>query len=188
MKIIRNTLHTWLPLTTAITLICGIIYGTVQQTFRSGANDPQIQMAYDTARALTSGQTADTLLPAGEVDLAQSLASYLILFDAGGNPVASNALLHGQIPTPPPGVFEYAREHGEDRITWQPESGVRSAIVVVPVNDGSGFVLAGRSLREVEMREENLVKQLGIGWVGTVLGTLFITILVEIFPFTRREA
>ena len=30
-----------------ITVISGIIYATVQQTYRSGANDPQIQIARD---------------------------------------------------------------------------------------------------------------------------------------------
>ena len=39
---------------------------------------------------------------------------------------------------------------GEDRLTWQPEPGVRSATVVVHYQGAqAGFVMAGRSLREV---------------------------------------
>ena len=52
--------------------------------------------------------------------MAASLAPYLIVFDDAGRPIASSARLAGAPPVPPPGVFDYTRAAGEDRITWQP--------------------------------------------------------------------
>ena len=188
MKIILTTLKYWLPLAAVITLFCGLLYATVQQSYRMGANDPQIQMAEDTARALESGQSASSLVPSGKIDIAQSLAPYLIIYDANGQPVVSNALLHNQIPTIPSGIFDYTRKNGEDRVSWQPEPGVRSALVIVPVNNGlDGFVLAGRSLREVEIRESALTTQVEIGWLVTILASLVLVGLFELLPFTRSQ-
>jgi hypothetical protein len=104
---------------------------TVQQSIRSEANDPQIQIAEDIARALADHRPVQELLLAGQVDIATSLAPYIILFDSSGNPTDSNARLHGEIPHLPAGVIEYTRQHGQDRISWQPEPGVRSATVLV---------------------------------------------------------
>ena len=82
--ILLKMLKFWLPLAAVITLFCGLIYATVQQSYRMDANDPQIQMAEDTARALESGQPASSLVPSGKVDIAQSLAPYLIIYDTNG--------------------------------------------------------------------------------------------------------
>lgn len=77
------------------------------------------------------------------------------LFLEGGGPIAGSGTLDGKLPTLPPGVFDFTRQNGQDGITWQPQPDVRSAIVVVHYNGlQSGFVLAGRSLREVEIRED----------------------------------
>ncbi len=188
MKIILNTLKYFLPLAVVITLICGLVYAAVQQSYRMDANDPEIQMAEDTARALESGQTASSLIPSGKIDIAQSLAPYLIIFDSNGSPLASNALLHNQIPAIPAGIFDYTRKNGEDRVSWQPEAGVRSAAVITSVSGGQGgFVLAGRSLREVEIRESNLTNQIEIGWLVTILAALILVGLFEILPFTRSQ-
>lgn len=186
MKIIRNVLRAWLPLALVIVFLCGVIYPTVQQTFRMGANDPQIQMAEDAARALEAGQAPETLVPAAKVDIALSLSPYLVLYSAGGSPSAGNGTLDGALPTLPAGVFETAKAAGEDRITWQPRAGVRSAVIVVPVNGGKdGFVMAGRSLREAEKRVDNLTLQVAVGCAGTLIASLVLVVLLEILPITR---
>lgn len=185
----RRLLKFWLVLAAAITLLCGLVYIAVQQSFRTGADDPQIQMAEDAARALEGGQSIESLLPAGQVDIAASLAPYLIVFAQDGSPEASNARLHDRIPGLPTGVFEATRQRGEDRITWQPEPGVRSAVVIVPVSGRqAGFVLAGRSLREVERREAQLTYQVLGVWLVTLLGTFLLVVLFEIVPLARGAA
>ena len=45
MKLIRNILKPWLPRAVTIIAVFGGIYLTVQQSYRMGADDPQIQMA-----------------------------------------------------------------------------------------------------------------------------------------------
>ncbi len=177
---LRNTLKIGLPLAIAITTLTGLIYLSAQQVYRMSANDPQIQMAEDAASALAAGQAAESLVPAGKVDIAQSLAPYLVIFDTGGKPIAASGLLHGQAPTLPAGVLDYTRQHGEDRISWQPEPGVRSAAVVVSAGGGqAGYVLAGRSLREVEKRIDQLAPLFAAAWLAAVGASFGLVALFE---------
>jgi hypothetical protein len=186
MKLFRAILKYWLPLAVVVTLVAGFVYVVNQQIYRANANDPQIQMSEDAALALANQQPLESLVPAGKVDIAQSLAPFIIIYDSNGQPVASNAMLHGSIPEVPSGIFEYTRQNGQDRVTFQPESGVRSATVITAVDGGKGgFVLAGRSLREVEKRVDLLGLHVGIGWAVTLAATLALVILLELLPFTR---
>jgi hypothetical protein len=97
--------------------------------------------------------------------MAKSLAPYLIVFDDSGRPLAAGAQLHGATPIPPSGVFNSARA-GEVRQTWEPENGVRAAMVVVRYS--GGFVLAARSLREVERREDDALGLAIVGMMGAL--------------------
>lgn len=166
----------WLPLALLMTLVSLMVYGAVQQDLRQSANDPQIQMAEDTARALAGGKLPATLVQGETVDIATSLSPYLIIFNDAGQPTASSARLNGQTPALPNGVFDFVRQQGEDRITWQPQPGVRSATVIVPYRGSNpGFVLAGRSLREVEKREDQLTTNLALGWIVSQIA-LFVAV------------
>ena len=169
----------WLLMAVVVTGLSGLIYAVVQQDLRQSADDPQIQLAEDTAAQLASGQSAQNVVPTEKVDIAKSLAPYIIVFDVNGNPIASSAQLDGQTPTIPSGVFDYVRQNGEDRITWSPQSGVRSAIVVTQIaGPRSSFVLAGRSLREVEIREDNILQLVLLGWIAILICTLFSTAII----------
>ena len=176
---VKAILQHWLLVAIVVTGLIGLLYAVVQQDIRQGANDPQIQMAEDAAAKLAGGQSVQDVVPSEKVDIATSLAPYLIVFDANGNPIASSAQLDGQTPSIPSGVFDSVRKNGEDRITWQPQSGVRSAIVVTQFTGStSGFVVAGRSLREVEKREDGLLQILEAGWVVMMLATFVVTALL----------
>lgn len=165
MKLIALLLR-WIPLACITTIVCALIYVTVQQNYRQNADDPQIQMAEDTATALGNGQVPPMLNQSPVINMATSLAPYIIIFDNQGHPVTASVALNGTIPVPPHGVFDYTKTHGDDRFTWQPQTDVRSAAVVVPYHgEASGFVLAGRSLREVEKREAQLTHMVGIAWI-----------------------
>ena len=188
MKTILNAVKAWLPLAAAIIFFCGLVELAVQQNFRSGANDPQIQLAEDAARAWQGGEMPAALTPAGQVDIALSLAPYLVFYGPDMQPSGGNGRLHGSLPAIPVGVFEYAAREGRNLLTWQPELGVRSAVVVVPVNGGKGgYVLAGRSLREVELREDNLIKICAAGGAGGLVATLVLVFLLEILPVKPKN-
>jgi hypothetical protein len=157
------------------------LYTIPQQVLRQGANDPQIALAGDLAAKLEQGIAPAAAVPATSVDMARSLSPFVIVYDDQGHPLASQAQLNGQIPAPPQGVFNNARQHGEARLSWQPvlgrERGVRIAAVVQRVQraDGTpgGFVLAGRSLREVEARELQVSQMAGLTWIG-MLGVILL--------------
>jgi hypothetical protein len=186
---VKRILRQWLPLAIVITAFSGLVYLAVQQVLRQDANDPQIQMAEDAAAALARGETVASVLPAGQVDVAQSLAPFVIVFDDAGTPVASSGQLHGQTPVIPAGVFDYVRQHGEDRITWQPEPGVRIASVIVGyTGTSSGFVLAGRSLREVEKRESQAQTEAGLAWIVTLLGSLIVVTACEFLLYGDKAS
>jgi hypothetical protein len=185
MQKIKNILRSWLPAAVIITALCGLVYLAVQQALRISANDPQIQMAEDTAAALSAGQSAAALVPSAKVDIGQSLAPFIMVFDPSGAVSASSAQLHGQNPALPAGVLDDVKQKGEDRISWQPEPGVRIAAVIVPVANGSGYVLAGRSLREVEKRIDQLGTISGLAWLLTMAASLIVVFLCEILLSSR---
>jgi len=175
--VLKFLVRYWLPIAILATGLAWLPYVVGQQVLRQSANDPQIQMAQDIAAKLENGQQIQQVMPSEKVDIAKSLAPYIIIFDTNGKPVASSALLNGQTPTIPAGVFDDVRQTGEDRITWQPQPDVRSAIVVTQFRGPTpGFVLVGRSLREVEQRESGIMLLSLLAWPTLLLTTLLATV------------
>lgn len=178
MRVLPKALARWLALGLAITMVCGIVYAVVQQTYRRNANDPQVMVAHDTAAGLEAGKRPDELVSRETVDPSKSLAPFVIVFDADRHVVASTLQLAGKTPEPPAGVLEAAKASGENRVTWQPRSDARIASVVVPVKGGAqGYVLAGRSLREVEDRVDALGTMVVLGWAATMIATLLASLV-----------
>jgi len=165
----RTALAIWLPIVVATTAVCGLVYVTVQQALRQTANDPQIQMAEDAAYALGGGASAESVVSPDRIDVARSLAPFTVVFNDDGQVLASSGLLHRQPLTLPAGVLDNVRLHGDSRLTLQPEFGVRIASVIVKY-DGArpGFVLAGRSMRELESRTAQIRIFVAIAWIVVV--------------------
>lgn len=174
-----NILRIWAPIATVTILLSGLIYISVQQDLRQSANDPQIQIAQDLAQSLQNGKTSQEIIGQTQVDLSKSLATFIIIFDDNGKPVASQAVLDGRIPTTPKGVFEYTKKNKQDKITWEPKPKVREAAVLVRFEGSNpGFVLVGRSLSEVEKRISALEMQVKLGLIATLLGSLVLIIII----------
>ena len=171
-------------ITTGIILL---IYASVQQSHRATANDPQLQMARDLSNALRTGRPASNLLVWDTVDLTQSLGTFAEIFDPQGQPIHSTGFLNGQLPQPPAGVFDFTRDNYEDVITWQPQNNVRLAMVFEKVN-GAGFVAVGRSLKEVEVRESNLLRMIGITWIACMTVLLMHYLVQRYFANRPRNA
>lgn len=177
---VLNILKIWIPLAIVATLLCGLVYLAVQQDIRIGANDPQIQIAEDVARQLSTGQNPLDFIPPIKVDISQSLANYIVIFDSKGKVIGSSAQLDGKDPVIPQGVFTSTKNLGETRFTWQPKAGVRSAVVVDYYKGlNSGYVLVGRSLKEIEKREDNLGLIVFIAWLVTLGTSLTATVILE---------
>jgi hypothetical protein len=170
----------WLPLAVGCTLVLGIAYVIVQQSYRMGANDPQVMVAHDVAAALAAGKTPDEVVSNETIDPSASLAPFVIVFDAAQKPVISSAQLDGTTPVPPAGVLDASKATGENKVTWQPRPDTRIAAVVVPVERGTGgFVLAGRSLRVVEQRVDSMTLMVALGWIGTMVATFAAVVFAQ---------
>ena len=180
-KHLLNAAKIFLPLAAVITVLIGLVYLAVQQDFRMSANDPQIQIAEDFADQLSSG------VPLGQFnfkfDISKSLATFVVIYNDQGQPVTGSGQLNGQFPALPAGVTDYVKKYGEDRITWQPQSGVRSALVVTHFKNSqsAGYIAVGRSLREIEQRESMLGWYALTAWLAALILSLAVLILVEVF-------
>ena len=170
-------------LVTLTTFIAGTGSFISQQVLRMSANDPQIQMAEDAVQRLNSGENAARIVPDRKVDMAASLAPFVIVYDNSGRPIASSAILNGTIPAPPQGVFEFVRANREESVTWQPRPDVRIASVVT--RTAEGFVVAGRNMREIEIRENRVFKLAALGWLAANLALTVLWLLTPIFGGTR---
>lgn len=166
----------WLPVAIAVTLSLGTVYAAVQQNYRQTANDPQIQIAEDISEIMVSGLSSEQLansLP--RVDVSSSLSTFVIIFDANGKMQFSSGLIASSAPVLPEGVLDSTKSLGTNKITWQLPTGERFAAVIKHWNGSSGqsgYVLAARSLREIEEREFQLEIIVGVGWIITMVLTL----------------
>jgi len=162
MKLSSLTTHFFAA--TIITIILLVVYASVQQTYRSSANDPQIQIARDACSNINKGKPG--LFTNDSIDLATSLSTFTELFDKNGKSVQSTGFLNGRFPQPPAGIFEFTNAQNEDMLTWQPQADVRMAMVFEKVAaPGEGFVAVGRSLKEIEVRESNFLRMIEIAWL-----------------------
>ncbi len=159
-------LRWWLPLAVAATVAVGTAYAAGQTILRGGADEPQVQLAEDAAARLDRGEGADAVVPAQAVDLDRSLAPWLMVYDRGGHLVRSSAGLGSGDAPFPTSVLGAVSAGGRRTVTWQPAPGVRSATVTVPYR--AGWVVAGRSLRLVEQREQTLLTLVTGAWLAAL--------------------
>ena len=136
----------------------------------AGANQPQIEMVDSYSRQIAGGKDPATAIPSGDIDVATSLQPFVIFYDNQGRPVKGTGYLDQKLPAPPPGVFDFVRENGIEKVTWQPQPGVRLASVIRRIDGKTpGFVLAARSLRLVE-EQKNVLWLVALGvWLTMML-------------------
>lgn len=177
----RRIIAYWLPLAVVITGLCVLIYAAVQQNYRMNANDPQIQLAEDAAAALDQGAAPSAVIPQSKTDIASSLAPFVMVFDKQGQVLASSGTFEGSFPVYPIGALTAADKSGENRVTWQPQPGLRFASVVHTT--GSGYVVAARSLREVENRIQQTTFFTGITWLTALAASLILILIGDHLAF-----
>jgi hypothetical protein len=149
----------------------------IQQNYRQSANDPQIQLAEDAAASMNQGNTPASPLPQDQVNMAASIAPFVIVTNAKLKVLSASGNLNGQTVLPPAGSFSDAKS-GEHWFTWQPAAGVREAAVIVRFNNG--YVVAARGLGPVEAREASLYDLAGLALLPVIV------IPLAIFGITGR--
>lgn len=145
-----------------VTLFSGLVYGATQQSLRLSADDPQVQITGDILNSLTQGADPKQL-SATPADMSTALTPFVIIFDNKEKALGSTVELDKKIPVPPSGAFEKAKKYNENRFTWEPKKGLRQASVMVKYKDG--YILAGKSLREVENRVKIIFRLVGVAWI-----------------------
>jgi hypothetical protein len=169
-----------------VTILCGLIYASVQQSHRSGANDPQLQIAWDLKNAIENDHSWAKWMTDDSIEISRSRSIFKTLYNKNGEPVQSTGFLDGQWPRMPRGVFEFTNKNQEDILTWQPQRGVRMAMVVEAVRSPViRFVAVGRSLMGVEKRESNLVMMVLVAWL-VCMGIILLHFLSVYF--TRNKS
>ncbi|HEV7622155.1 MAG TPA: hypothetical protein VGO09_10490 [Flavisolibacter sp.] len=153
-----------------ITIIMGLIYVSVQQVYRTTANDPQIQIAHDIVSRMNEGKSVEKYFAVDTIDLQNSGSVFLEMYNEEGKPLRSTGLLKGELPQLPAGVINFAKVKGEDWVTWQPAKDVRMAMVLVRTAAAPFFIIAvGRSLAEVENRVSRLTTVIFICWILCII-------------------
>lgn len=162
--------HT-LALVAILTLLGGAAALTMHNMLRGGANQPQIDMTEWYAGEISAGEDPANVIPPGYVDVERSLQPFVIFYDDQGRPMRGTGYLDQKLPAPPPGVFDFVRNSRIEKVTWQPQPGVRLATVIRRVDmkgKSVGFILAGRSLRLVE-KQENILWWMALGiWIAVM--------------------
>ncbi|HEX9068219.1 MAG TPA: hypothetical protein VF807_05580 [Ktedonobacterales bacterium] len=177
----------WIPLAAVIVLLSGAIYIVGQQGYRMTANDPQIQMVTDARNALNAGASPQSLVASDQIDLSVSLAPYLAVYDSSHQLLAASATDKGHPIAPPSEVFDSAAGVPFNAVTWTSSiSGVRGAIVVMRYSDG--YVLAGRALQQVELREDTLLQLVAAACAGTLVASFCVALLSGLVVARWRSA
>lgn len=157
----------WISATILVTLAFASSYAAIQQSQRQSANDPQIQIAQDVAGRLNKGAIPSEVTRGEAVDIKKSLAPFVIIYDQQGKVVAGSGTINKSTPKIPHGVLLVSKDQAYNAITWQPQPNVRIASVTVAANQY--FVLSGRSLKEVEIRENKTLQLLSLGWLISLI-------------------
>lgn len=156
----------------------GTLYAVVHQVVRQSADDPQVQIAQDTAHRLMID--SEYVLPAmyDRVDMDVDLAPFVIVFDDEAEVMSTTGYMDRRTPVPPLTVFEHAREDGEYRFTWEPAPQVRIAAVLVRYEGArDGYVLSGRSLRETDERLSTMLTIIVSAWIVVASILLFVALI-----------
>jgi hypothetical protein len=137
------------------TVLLPATYVLLQQHERLSMDDLPAQIAEDMADRMKQGVPPQSLIGGVKIDPRGSLAPFAIVLDAKGAVEGASFTLGHDTPHMPAGMLQAAKKNGEDRVTWEPEPGVRLATAVVYATDqkqAAHYLIVGHSLREAEKR------------------------------------
>jgi hypothetical protein len=180
MKTIKNIFIFWIIIMFLVTFTCMLTYLVTQQILRLGANKLPVQLAIETSIKLKSGQSAKDAIPAEIIDITKSLNTFVMVYDKDKNLIAASGMMGSIEPVYPKGVLSYVDKIGEERVTWQPQVGLRFATVAIKVDDN--YIIAASSLLETEKligivgRLVSMAWLACIGFLSIALGIIYIFI------------
>lgn len=153
------------------------LYVVVQQDGRSAIEDAPRAL-------LSAGADAVRAEPSQRFDLEHYRGTFWVRYDAAGTPVAGNGVLRGSLAQVPFGVLQNARAAGEDAVSWEPQPGLRFAIVAQPF--GTGSIVAGQSLHRAEQRIQRTGLSIGLALVAGLV-VVAIAVVADALVTRRRS-
>jgi hypothetical protein len=179
-KLLRHVqVRIWLAIVGVATLILGTSYAMVQQSTRLSADDLPLTTAQVAKQELQSGSNASDVVPTLKTDLKNDTSVFMIITDNTKHVIASSAVLDGQTPLPPSGVFSFTAAHGSDHFSWQPQTGVRLAARVEKYGKSpdDGFIITGQSLKPFEDRIATYTWLALAGWLAVLAWSYLLLLL-----------
>ncbi|MBT2568161.1 hypothetical protein J7I84_16970 [Arthrobacter sp. ISL-85] len=152
----------WAAAALVVTVVFGTMYVCLQQVIRHSAN-----MAPAAAAAAQVQEMPSATPNTPRLELTPDSGVFVIVYGRDNSPVTSSVTLHGVVPSLPGGVLDAARASGSDAVTWQPEPGLRFAVVARPA--AGKVVVAGQSLAPFEDNSDRTLLFLAAGWLGSMI-------------------
>ena len=177
----KKTTSFWLLGLLAISIVFATIYFAAHYALRSSANEPQIQIATDTAwkTALQIEQNGKIVPLEGEkVDIGTSTESFVVVYNKSGEVIDSTGIHNGQVPKLPDGVLQGTVDGEKTIFTWEPVENARIAAVVVS-SGKYGYVLSGRTLADTEYNLNKLTYILLITYGLLLVGITVVAVVLH---------
>jgi len=167
MKTGKYILTIWVIVMFLVSFTSSLGYIVAQQSLRLGANEAAIQLAIETSMKLQDGMSAKEAVPVYKEDISKSLSPFVMIYDKNQRLLATSAEMDGGDPLYPLGVLSYVDQKGEDRVTWQPQAGLRFASVAIKYQEG--YIVAARSLQEPEKLIDDIGRLVVAAWLACAI-------------------
>lgn len=169
----------WLAVIGVATLVLGGAYAMVQQSTRLSADDLPLSSAQVAKQELESGSSPKDVVPTLKTHLRTDTSVFMVITDDSQHVLASSAVLDGQTPLPPQGVFSFTTYHNTDHFTWEPKPGVRLATRVTRYGSGAdtGFIITGQSLQPYEDRISTYTWIALAAWLAAIAWSYLLILL-----------
>jgi hypothetical protein len=179
MKTSKNILIFWVVVAFLVTFTSLLVYVTAQQVLRLGANEMPAELAAETSINLENSKSPLDAVPAEITDISKSPGTFAMVFDKDKNLIASSAVMGIDEPAYPREVLDYVDKNGEDRVTWQPQKGLRFATIAVKAGDK--YIVAGRSLKETEKLIATIGKLVFYAWLACMIFSSAVLAIIYVF-------
>jgi hypothetical protein len=194
---LKKSLEAWIPSALILTLVFFFGGMAISQVYRTSADDPQVQYVEEIGNYLST-KDSDPKNVTGDqkIDPAKSLSPFVIIFNNDRKTVTSSADFEGGTPIPASSkfskinksyLFGLLKNEGQVRFSWGLNSKVRVAAVLSSYQvegKDAGYILVGRSLKEVDGRILYSIVTLAIGWLISCL----VTFLYFLLPSLNLKA
>lgn len=180
----KKFISIWLILMLAGIFTAGCAYISTQQSLRSGADGPAVTAVRQAMVKLENGETPQNALPE-KTDIRTSQTPFVYIYDSDKNLVASSAAYGSESIAYPVSVLSEIDKRGENRVTWQPKTGLRFA--TVGIQFVGGYIIGCYPLSETENTISHISALLLIGSALYAVGSAVILGVAGTFMGHKKD-